>query len=93
MSDLREQFSDNSNQVKEAERRLAIQTAYLERLRTSAGHTKAAEEALEVIRDILRGLYIQRAQLRRRLGSQKHAVKKNPPHRSAPCRSSSSRRW
>ena len=73
MLDLGEQFSDNSNQIQDAERRLAIQHTFIARLRASARDTKSAEESLEVIRDILRGLYNQRSQLRRRIGGTKRS--------------------
>ena len=78
MLKLCEQFSNNSNQIKEAERRLAIQHTFIERLRALAKDTKSAEEALEVIRNILCGLYNQRSQLRRRIGSRK--LVSAPPH-------------
>lgn len=71
MSKLVEQMSDNGVQVKDAERRLAMQRTFIERLRGSARDTTSAEAALEVIRDILRGLYDQRSQLRRRMASHK----------------------
>ena len=73
MLDLGEQFSDNSNQIRDAEKRLAIQHTFIAQLRASARDTKSAEESLEVIRDILRGLYNQRSQLRRRIGGPKRS--------------------
>jgi len=91
MLDLREQFSDNNNQVRDAERRLAIQHTFIARLRASERDTKSAEETLEVIRDILRGLYNQRSQLRRRIGGQKRSLAtpggaQNGRHRGQPRR-------
>src|SRR5262245_17704306 len=71
MSKLKEQLLANSSQVREAERRLAIQHSFIERLQASARDTRAAEEALEVMRGILRGLYQERFQLRRRVASHK----------------------
>ena len=73
MLDLGAQFRDNSDQIKDAEKRLAIQHTFIARLRASARDTKSAEESLEVIRDILRGLYNQRSQLRRRMGGPKRS--------------------
>lgn len=67
MSKLSQQFSDNSNQVADAEKRLAIQRTYIERLRASGRETKSAEETLEVMRDILMELYNSRSLLRRRV--------------------------
>jgi hypothetical protein len=57
---LSQQFSDNSNRVREVEKRLAIQHTFIERLRASGKDSKSAEDALEVIRDIQRELYNSR---------------------------------
>ena len=73
MSKFKEQLLTNSYQVREAERRLAIQHSFIERLRASARDTRSAEEALEVMRGILGGLYQERLQLRRRVTSHKLA--------------------
>ena len=73
MSKLGNQFDDNSKQVRDAERRLASQHTLIAVLRASARDTTAAETALEVMRDILRGLYYQRSQLRRRVVAPKGA--------------------
>ena len=67
-----EQFSCNSSQVRDAERRLAVQHVFIEQLRASGNDTRSAEKALEVMRDILRELYRARSLLRRRLVSRKH---------------------
>ena len=67
MSKLSQQFNENSSQIWEAEKRLAIQRTFLERLRTSGKETKSAEQTLEVMRDILRELYNSRSLLRRRI--------------------------
>jgi hypothetical protein len=75
MSKFKEQLLANSSQVREAERRLAYQHTFIERLRALARGTRAAEEALEVMRDILRGLYQERSQLRRKQSSR---TRKNP---------------
>jgi hypothetical protein len=72
MSRHDEQFSCNSSQVRDAERRLAVQHVFIERLRASGNDTRSAEKALEVMRDILRELYRARSLLRRRLVSRKH---------------------
>jgi len=56
----------NDAQVREAERRLGLQHTFIARLHASSRDTTSAEKTLEVIRDILRGLYHQRSQLRRR---------------------------
>jgi len=68
MSKLGEQLHLNDTQVREAERRLELQHTFIARLRASSRDTTSARESLEVIRDILRGLYLQRSQLRRRMG-------------------------
>jgi hypothetical protein len=62
-----ELFSCNSSQVRDAERRLAVQHTFIERLRGSGNDTRSAEKALEVMRDILRELYCARSLLRRKL--------------------------
>ena len=67
MSKLSQQFSQNSNRVGEAEKRLAVQRTFVERLRASGKETKSAEQTLEVMRDILRELYNSRSLLRRRV--------------------------
>lgn len=61
-----EQFSANSSQVNDAERRLAGQHIFIDRLRASGKDTRSAEKALEVMRDILRDLYLARSLLRRK---------------------------
>ena len=61
-----EQFDCNSSQVRDAERRLAVQHVFIERLRASGNDTRSAEKALEVMRDILRELYCARSRLRRK---------------------------
>src|SRR5262245_30190127 len=66
MSKSKEQLLANSSQVWEAERRLAVQHTFIGRLRAGARDTRAAEQALEVMRDILRQLYQERSQLRRK---------------------------
>jgi hypothetical protein len=88
MPKLKDQLLANNGQVREAERRLAIQHTFIERLRASAKDTRAAEEALEVMRDILRGLYLERSQLRRKQSSR--TLKK--PTRATKARSSAGAR-
>ncbi len=61
-----EQFSRNSSQVNDAERRLTGQHVFIERLRASGNDIRSAEKALEVMRDILRDLYRARSLLRRK---------------------------
>ena len=73
MSKLGHQFDDNSKQVRDAERRLASQHTLISVLRACAKDTTAAEKALEVMRDILQGLYYQRSQLRRRVAAPERA--------------------
>ena len=70
-----EQYSCNSSQVCEAERRLAGQQLFIDRLRASGNDTRSAEKALEVMRDILRELYRARSLLRR-----KGVPRKGAPH-------------
>lgn len=67
MSKLDEQIHLNDTQVRDAERRLSLQHTFIARLHASSRDTTSAEQALEVMRDILRGLYHQRWQLRRRM--------------------------
>jgi hypothetical protein len=66
MTEHDEQFDCNSSQVRDAERRLAVQHVFIERLRASGNDTRSAEKALEVMRDILRELYCARSRLRRK---------------------------
>ena len=61
-----EQFDCNSGQVRDAERRLAVQHVFIERLRASGNDSGSAEKVLEVMRDILRELYCARSLLRRK---------------------------
>jgi hypothetical protein len=67
MSKLGEKLRLNDTQVREAEKRLGHQHTFIARLHASSRDTTSAQEALEVIRDILRGLYQERSQLRRRI--------------------------
>ena len=67
MSKSSESLSGNSNQVRYAERRLAIQHTFIDRLRATGKDTRSAEKTLEVMRDILRELYLSRSLLRRRI--------------------------
>lgn len=78
MSKLSQQFSQNSNQVAEAEKRLAIQRTFVERLRASGKETKSAEQTLEVMRDILRELYTSRSLLRRKVMTVNGAAASSP---------------
>ena len=82
-----EQFSCNSSQVKDAERQLAGQHVFIERLRASGNDTRSAEKALEVMRDILRELYRARSLLRR-----KDVFRKGAPEAPLRIRKASSRR-
>ena len=66
MSKLGDQIHLNDTQVRDAERRLSRQHTFIAQLHASARDTTSAEQSLEVIRDILRTLYHQRSQLRRR---------------------------
>ena len=70
-SKLGEQLHLNDTQVREAERRLGLQHTFIARLHASSRDTTCAQELLEVMRDILRGFYQQRSQLRRRIASDK----------------------
>jgi hypothetical protein len=51
----------DSDQVRDAERRLTVQHVFIERLRASGNDTRSAEKSLEVMRDILRELYCARS--------------------------------
>jgi hypothetical protein len=66
MSKSSESLNGNSNQLRDAERRLAIQHTFIDRLRATGKDTRSAEKTLEVMRDILRELYLSRSLLRRR---------------------------
>jgi hypothetical protein len=83
MSKLSQQFGDNSSQVRDAEKRLAIQHTFIERLRASGKATKTAEETLEVMRDILRDLYNARSILRRRVMTVNGAAASPPSAKKA----------
>jgi hypothetical protein len=74
-----EQFSCNSSQVRDAERRLAVQHVFIERLRASGNDTRSAEKALEVMRDVLRELYCARSLLRRKGVPREGAPADAPP--------------
>src|SRR6476659_4818937 len=83
MSKLSQQLSYNSSQVRDAEKRLAIQHTFIERLRASGKATKTAEETLEVMRDILRDLYNARSVLRRRVMTVNGAAASPPSAKKA----------
>ena len=80
MSKSSESLSGNSNQVRDAERRLAIQHTFIDRLRATGKDTRSAEKTLEVMRDILRELYLSRSLLRRRILPQKQ-MRSSPARR------------
>ena len=82
-----EQYSCNSSQVCEAEWRLAGQHNFIDRLTASGNDTRSAEEALEVMRDILRELYRARGLLRR-----KGVPRKGAPNAPLRIRKTGSRR-
>jgi hypothetical protein len=83
MSKLSQQFRDNSSQVRDAEKRLAIQHTFIEQLRASGKGTETAEETLEVMRDILRDLYNSRSVLRRRVTTVNGAAASSPSAKKA----------
>ena len=80
MSKSSESLSGNNNQVRDAERRLAIQHTFIDRLRATGKDTRSAEKTLEVMRDILRELYLSRSLLRRRILPQKR-MRSSPARR------------
>ena len=80
MSKSSESLSGNSNQLRDAERRLAIQHTFIDRLRATGKDTRSAEKTLEVMRDILRELYLSRSLLRRRILPQKR-MRSSPARR------------
>ena len=80
MSKSSESLSGNNNQVRDAERRLAIQHTFIDRLRATGKDTRSAEKTLEVMRDILRELYLSRSLLRRRVLPQKR-MRSSPARR------------
>ena len=80
MTEHDQQFSDNSSQVRDAERRLAIQHVFIERLRASGNDTRSAEKALEVMRDILRELYSARSRLRRKVRASQRRSGRDAAH-------------
>jgi hypothetical protein len=65
MSKLAERLNENSQSVRENEKRVAAQLAFVERLQASGRSTRSAEEALEVMRRLLSDLYQTRMVLRR----------------------------
>jgi hypothetical protein len=81
-----EHFSCNSSQVCEAERRLAGQHIFIDRLRASGNDTRSAEKALEVMRDILCELYRARSLLRRGVVSRRHLAGAPVRVKKAGCR-------
>ena len=83
MSKLGQQFNENSKQVGEAEKRLAIQRSFVERLRASGKETKSAEQTLEVMRDILRARDYSRSLLRRRVMTVNGAAASASPAKKA----------
>jgi len=65
MSKVAERLHENSKRVRENEKRVAAQLAFVERLQASGKNTRSAEEALEVMRSLLCDLYRARVLLRR----------------------------
>ena len=65
MSKWAERLHENSQRVRENEKRVAAQLAFVERLQASGKNTRSAEEALEVMRRLLSDLYQTRMALRR----------------------------
>jgi len=65
MSKWAERLHENSQRVRENEKRVAAQLAFVERLQASGRNTRSAEEALEVMRRLLSDLYQTRMALRR----------------------------
>jgi hypothetical protein len=64
MSKWAERLHENSQRVRENEKRVAAQLAFVERLQASGRNTRSAEEALEVMRRLLSDLYQTRMVLR-----------------------------
>jgi hypothetical protein len=64
MSKWAERLNENSQRVRENEKRVAAQLAFVERLQASGRNTRSAEEALEVMRRLLSDLYQTRMVLR-----------------------------
>ena len=87
MNEHDEQFDCNSGKVRDAERRLAGQHVFIDRLRASGNDTRSAEKALEVMREILRELYCARSRLRRKVVPREGApgaplrIRKSPSRR------------
>jgi len=65
-----EKLSENNTRVRNAEWRLMIQRAFIDRLEAAQRDTTSAEESLEVMRNLLGDLYQERTALRRHLASQ-----------------------
>ena len=65
-----ERLSENNTRVHNAEWRLMIQRAFIDRLEAAQRDTRSAEETLEVMRNLLADLYQERISLRRHLASQ-----------------------
>jgi hypothetical protein len=66
-----ERLSENDTRVRNAEWRLMIQRAFIDRLEAAQRDTSSAEESLEVMRNLLADLYQERMSLRRHLTSQR----------------------
>jgi hypothetical protein len=67
---MAERLSENDTRVRNAEWRLMIQRAFVDRLEAAQRDTSSAEESLEVMRNLLADLYQERMTLRRHLTSQ-----------------------
>ena len=78
-----ERLSENNTRVRNAEWRLMIQRAFIDRLEAARRDTSSAEESLEVMRNLLADLYQERMALRRHLASQSRrgVVGKGEPSR------------
>ena len=76
---------ENNAQVGNAELRLMLQRSFIERLQAARRDTTAAEETLEVMRNLLCELYQERTVLRRQLAGRSRqngaAGKREAPRR------------
>jgi len=62
-----ERLGENNARVRNAELRLMLQRAFIERLEAADRDTTSAEDSLEVMRNLLGELYQERTALRRHL--------------------------
>src|SRR5262245_20401429 len=78
-----ERLRENNARVSNAESRLMLQRSFIQRLEAAKRDTTAAEESLEVMRNLLGELYQERSALRRQLAGRSRQ-KSAPGQRETP---------